>query len=93
MQDCVRCKNHSICRLEHRNIVEKCAFVNPTDEIPIIHGKAELDLHDKEIRNKVIDEFANHLNIQFFIEDDVLFDKVMIYKIVNKIAEQMKGGV
>ena len=61
MQDCVRCKNHSICRLEHRNLTEKCAFVNPTEEIPIIHGKAELEEHDKRIRNKAIDEFAERL--------------------------------
>ena len=30
--------------------------------IPIIHGKAELELHDKVIRNEAIDEFARKLH-------------------------------
>ena len=39
-------------------IEEFKALKEKNEQIPIIHGKAELELHDKGIRNKVIDEFA-----------------------------------
>lgn len=83
MQDCVRCKNHSICRLEHRNLVEKCAFVNPTEEIPIIHGKAELEEHDKRIRNKAIDDYK-----ELLIQNNVIPEW---REVIEELAEQIKG--
>ena len=52
--------------------------------IPIIHGKAELELHDKAIRTKAIDDFAEELKDYFVIPHDV--------RVVEMKAEQLKAG-
>lgn len=49
--------------------------------IPIIHGKAELELHDKEIRNKAIDDFA-----------ELIHKKLYIYDTIDNLAENLKAG-
>ena len=55
--------------------------------IPIIHGKAELELHDREIRAKAIDEFDNALiNYQSQDENYKSFSDVCY-----EIAEKLKG--
>ena len=59
--------------------------------IPIIHGKAELELHDKKVRTKAIDEFAECLK-ERWIETDDLNLSSEFFKFVDKVAEQMKGG-
>lgn len=74
--------------------------------IPIIHGKAELELHDKEIRNKAIDEFAERIkkeaadggwNCHSVYSggcDYISCEKCesSFLKEIDEIAEQMKGG-
>lgn len=57
--------------------------------IPIIHGKAELELHDKEIRNKAIDEFAEKMKELSEVGEISVFGW---NRIVDEITEQMKGG-
>ena len=58
MKDCEVCLNHKTCRLKHKDKTEKCVFVYP---LPIIHSKEELEEHDKRVRNKAIDEFAERI--------------------------------
>ena len=53
--------------------------------IPIIHGKAELELHDKEIRNKAIDDclLVINANREKFIADicySDLYDSIVQLK-------------
>ena len=45
---------------EHEQLAEWLEELKAIEDgsIPIIHGKAELELHDKAIRNEAIDEFA-----------------------------------
>ena len=50
--------------------------------IPIIHGKAELELHDKEIYNKAIDDFA----------DKLLSQQIVDKSVVRRVKEQLKAG-
>ena len=54
--------------------------------IPIIHGKAELELHDKEIYNKAIDDIKEKLMQNGFIYTQHALD------VFNEIAEQLKAG-
>ena len=61
--------------------------------IPIIHGKAELELHDKAIRNNAIDDFKSRL------KDRILAGKMIAEKFayidncdIDEIAEQLKAG-
>ena len=70
-----------------------------SEQIPIIHGKAELELHDKGIRNKVIDEVIMQLEAEVessakFIReyDDSIAQKAYYKGLSNalKIAEEMK---
>ena len=56
--------------------------------IPIIHGKAELELHDKVIYNKALDEFI------YTIEPRMEWDNQSYALAIEhciKIAEQLKG--
>ena len=57
--------------------------------IPIIHGKAELELHDKEVYNKALDEFIH--TIEPRMEWDNQFYALAIEHCI-KIAEQLKEG-
>ena len=59
--------------------------------IPIIHGKAELELHDKAIRTKAIDDFVQVVkkhdwNIRNRNENE------FIYGAIDRLAEQLKVG-
>ena len=59
--------------------------------IPIIHGKAELELHDKEIYNKAIDDFVKLVhkhdwNIRNRNENE------FIYGAIEVLAEQLKSS-
>ena len=55
---CIRCAE------EHEQLAEWLEELKAIKDgsIPIIHGKAELELHDKAIRNEAIDEFARKLH-------------------------------
>ena len=50
-----------------------------------------LDELDQESRNKAIDEFAEEFNLNILADDNFMFDRVTLYKIVKKTAEMMKG--
>lgn len=52
------------CAEEHEQLAEWLEELKAIKDgsIPIIHGKAELELHDKAIRNEAIDEFARKLH-------------------------------
>lgn len=55
--------------------------------IPIIHGKAELELHDKEIRSKAIDDFVTAC------KGNTLCQTFGLRQCdIDKIAEQLKAG-
>ena len=61
--------------------------------IPIINWKAELELHDKAIRNEAIDDFKSRL------EERILAGKMIDEKFayidncdIDEIAEQLKVG-
>ena len=54
--------------------------------IPIIHGKAELELHDKAIRTKAIDDFADKLK-----QDVMTITFGLRICDIDRIAEQLKG--
>ena len=58
--------------------------------IPIIHGKAELELHDKVIRNKAIDDFIHECDKHCGFYSGK--NKNIISKDILKIAEQLKAG-
>ena len=64
--------------------------------IPIIHGKAELELHDAEIINKAIQEFAERLKdlIAKNVEDAESSNDLcceIFQSEIDEIAMQMKG--
>lgn len=83
MSICKTCRNHDKCKFNFKDMVNTCSFIYP-EEIPIIHGKAELEEHDKEIRNKAIDDFVNDLKNYFVIPHDV--------RVIEMKAEQLKAG-
>ena len=55
--------------------------------IPIIHGKAELELHDKEVYNKAIDD-CKELTFREVVYCDSLNDRTEF----RELAEQLKVG-
>ena len=57
--------------------------------IPIIHGQEELKLHDREIRNKAIDDFANRLYLKIKPEIDDCADEL---EWIGEIAKRLKAG-
>ena len=57
--------------------------------IPIIHGKAELELHDNAIRNKAIDDFVKFANTMPTVETE---DGEIRPMWLEEIAEQLKAG-
>ena len=58
--------------------------------IPIIHGKAELELHDNAIRNKAIDDFVKFAKTMPTVEEE---DGEIRPMWLEEIAEQLKVGV
>lgn len=65
-------------------------YVNQLEEIPIIHGKAELELHDQAIRNQAITEFAERLKDELLIGLSSRIPPISL-KDIDEIAEEMKG--
>ena len=98
------------CVQESGQIVEWLEELKATksSDIPIINGKAELELHDKAIRNKAIDDFTEKISLE--ISESIIWgilvdwhkhdnmndtpDKIVDYIIEtsNEIAEQLKVG-
>ena len=61
--------------------------------IPIIHGKAELELHDKAIRNEAIDDFVKKICEKYTEEESKGNYKQYCGEIkqnISDIAEQLK---
>ena len=60
--------------------------------IPIIHGKAELELHDKAIRNEAIDDFVHKVKEHHYLLSDVInsTDYGMFTVGIEQIAEELK---
>ena len=56
-----------------------------------LEHKFYYDRFEKEIRSNVIDEFAEEFNLNILADDNFMFDRVTLYKIVKKTAEMMKG--
>ena len=50
-----------MCAEEHEQLAEWLEELKAIKDggIPIIHGKAELELHDKTIRNEAVDDFVH----------------------------------
>ena len=59
--------------------------------IPIIHGKAELELHDKAIRNEAIDDFIHECDkyCEFYSGKNKSITREDILKIAEKLREQI----
>ena len=57
--------------------------------IPIINGQEELKLHDREIRNKAVDDFANRLYLKIKSEIDDCADEL---EWIGEIAKRLKAG-
>ena len=83
------------CAEEHEQLAEWLEELKAIKDggIPIIHGKAELELHDKAIRNEAIDDFKSRL------EERILAGKMIDEKFayidncdIDEIAEQLKAG-
>ena len=58
--------------------------------IPIIHGKAELELHDKAIRNEAIDDFIHECDkyCGFYSGKNKSITREDILKIAEQLKEQ-----
>ena len=55
--------------------------------IPIIHGKAELELHDKAIRNEAIDDFVKKICEKYTEEESKGNYKQYCVEIKQNIAD------
>ena len=75
------------CAEEHEQLVEWLEELKVIKDgsIPIIHGKAELELHYKEIYNKAIDDFVNAC------KENIMYKTFGLRECdIEKIAEQLK---
>ena len=59
--------------------------VTKSSDIPIIHGKEELELHDNAIRNKAIDDLMEKVSECFITDED--------WDYLLQESEQLKMGV
>ena len=86
------CDTCDISSCEDRDIIIQLAEwleelkVIKDGSIPIIHGKAELELHDKAIRNKALDDIVT------IIKERVGMDWEWDFCFIDQIAEQLKAG-
>lgn len=79
------------CAEEHEQLAEWLEELKAIKDgsIPIIHGKAELELHDKAIRNEAIDDFIHECDkyCGFYSGKN----KSITREDILKIAEQLKA--
>lgn len=85
------CNKHFLRRAEeHEQLAEWLEELKAIKDgsIPIIHGKAELELHDKAIRNEAVDDFVHECDkyCGFYSGKN----KSITREDVLKIAEQLK---
>ena len=81
------------CAKEHEQLAEWLEELKAIKDgsIPIIHGKAELELHDKGIYNKAIDDFVNLAKEHDFKHDKKDITNCVI-GFIEFFAEQLKAG-
>ena len=79
------------CAEDHEQLAEWLEELKAIKDggIPIIHGQEELKLHDREIRNKAIDDFANRLYLKIKSEIDDCADEL---EWIGEIAKRLKAG-
>ena len=79
LQNGLECEHFSACLKcaeEHEQLAEWLEELKAIKDgsIPIIHGKAELELHDKVIRNEAIDD-AKSVILQT-LDNEILVDTI-----------------
>ena len=81
------------CAEEHEQLAEWLEELKAIKDgsIPIIHGKAELELHDKAIRNEAIDDFIHECDkyCEFYSGKNKSITREDILKIAEKLREQI----
>ena len=79
------------CAEDHEQLAEWLEELKAIKDggIPIIHGQEELKLHDREIRNKAVDDFANRLYLKTKSEIDDCADEL---EWIGEIAKRLKAG-
>ena len=89
-KNCRNTKKHcKDCMAEHEQIAEWLEELKVIKDgsIPIIHGKEELELHAKAIRNKALDDFVNAC------KGNTLCQTFGLRQCdIDEIAEQLKAG-
>ena len=79
------------CAEEHEQLAEWLEELKAIKDgsIPIIHGKAELELHDKAIRNEAIDDFIHECDkyCGFYSGKNKSITREDILKIAEKLKE------
>ena len=87
--DCLKCAE------EHEQLAEWLEELKAIKDgsIPIIHGKAELELHDKAIRNEAIDDFIHECDkyCGFYSGKNKSITREDILKIAEQLKEQENG--
>ena len=87
--DCIKCAE------EHEQLAEWLEDLKAIKDgsIPIIHGKAELELHDKAIRNEAIDDFIHECDkyCGFYSGKNKSITREDILKIAEQLKEQENG--
>ena len=83
------------CAEEHEQLAEWLEELKAIKDgsIPIIHGKAELELHDKAIRNEAIDDFIHECDkyCGFYSGKNKSITREDILKIAEQLKEQENG--
>ena len=79
------------CAEEHEQLAEWLEELKAIKDggIPIVHGQEELKLHDKQIRSKAIDDFANTLKQKYSC---LGYIDVLAESDIDEIAKQLKAG-
>lgn len=91
-KNCRNTKKHcKDCMAEHEQIAEWLEELKVIKDgsVPIIHGKAELELHDNAIRNKAIDDFVKFAKTMPTVEEE---DGEIRPMWLEEMAEQLKAG-
>ena len=83
------------CAEEHEQLAEWLEELKAIKDgsIPIIHGKAELELHDKAIRNEAIDDFIHECDKHcgFYSGKSKNLTREDILNIAEKLKEKENG--
>ena len=91
------------CAEDHEQLAEWLEELKAIKDggIPIIHGQEELKLHDREIRNKAINDFAKWLESKKYLMKEIRehdfcythYDELKAdYVKTEFFAEQLKAG-